>query len=774
MSNLRSTDQTTDKIVDKGVTDGTFFYPGTIIALFCLLANTVGFFVFFFNKSRKKFDALIPNLIMFAFFFSGWINFNSLVTWLFSFFFTNNPLPHILDKGEIFFWLTNTLTVWTKVINIGLYTIFVPGSLLIEVLYCFESIHLFKNPVSSTKIRKIAYIGIICAVMLTYLTIFIVYTLIYTAAVVGPNSKITKMEAFIAYWTEDNYKITINQYLHVLWAITIPYMIVSLFSLGLIFQSIKTQTVLYLQDKNVFKKRHLLYVAINCALLIVPTIYSMSYFIKKPIDFHNVFSSDVTYILINCNGLFTGIPRILEVDVFSFFTGKKKTVERKLVLPTAPSETSSQVSDSIEINSEVNKMNEPLLPDSSKGSIIAQNGKEKELDLRSVVYNVEAYAEAPLSSKITMNSLTEGVYYTLKCILHSAKRTTKEISIIKDDTYNYVNEHTFRLGNHKIAKIETKTKTEVKQKNWLKRFGLLFSTRVKVTEYAPEVFANLKKLDQYNEEKMKESFDDNKNAENLNKCMGSEGKSGSVFFFTHDKKFILKTISEAELDALVHKLLKPYYELIVGKNNTYLTRLYGAYTLKMGRSEMHLILMENLAPFPEDAFVFKYDLKGSLIGRKTKKIFSKKKKTLKDQDYLDICDKERKSKVLLKENDIAVIQQEIQDDLKILAKAKLIDYSMFIVIAERKKIDPNKLLGNRMFNSTINNNYVYLLGIIDYLTFYGFRKQLENFVRTCGKKNKEVSCVPPKRYRDRFYNFMFKHVLISENEEQEEQDEITI
>ena len=79
-----------------------------------------------------------------------------------------------------------------------------------------------------------------------------------------------------------------------------------------------------------------------------------------------------------------------------------------------------------------------------------------------------------------------------------------------------------------------------------------------------------------------------------------------------------------------------------------------------------------------------------------------------------------------------------------------------------------------MFNSTINNNYVYLLGIIDYLTFYGFRKQLENFVRTCGKKNKEVSCVPPKRYRDRFYNFMFKHVLISENEEQEEQDEITI
>ena len=269
---------------------------------------------------------------------------------------------------------------------------------------------------------------------------------------------------------------------------------------------------------------------------------------------------------------------------------------------------------------------------------------------------------------------------------------------------------------------------------------------------------------------MKESFDDLKNAENLNKCMGSEGKSGSVFFFTHDKKFILKTISEAELDSLVHKLLKPYYELIVGKNNTYLTRLYGAYTLKMGRSEMHLILMENLAPFPDSAFVFKYDLKGSLIGRKTKKIFSKKKKTLKDQDYLDICDKERKAKVLLSENDVEVIQNEIKDDLKILAKAQLIDYSMFIVVAERKKIDPKKLLGNRMFNSAINKKYVYLLGIIDYLTFFGGRKKLEYVIKTMGNKKKEVSCVPPKRYRERFYNFMFKHVLISEKDEEPEEE----
>ena len=31
------------------------------------------------------------------------------------------------------------------------------------------------------------------------------------------------------------------------------------------------------------------------------------------------------------------------------------------------------------------------------------------------------------------------------------------ISIIKDDTYKFLNEHTFRINNHSIEKIETKT-----------------------------------------------------------------------------------------------------------------------------------------------------------------------------------------------------------------------------------------------------------------------------------------------------------------------------
>ena len=181
--------------------------------------------------------------------------------------------------------------------------------------------------------------------------------------------------------------------------------------------------------------------------------------------------------------------------------------------------------------------------------------------------------------------------------------------------------------------------------------------------------------------------------------------------------------------------------------------------------------MENISPFSEEAFIYKYDLKGSWVGRKTKNIFSCKMKTLKDIDYLDIANKERSAKVLLKEEVVTLLKREMNDDLSLLMNARLMDYSMFIVIARKNKIDRNKLaINNRVFDSAINEQYVYLMGIIDYLTKYGKRKITENIFRSYFNDPKGISCVQPKEYRDRFYDFMFKHVLISEEENEEEEE----
>ncbi len=56
----------------------------------------------------------------------------------------------------------------------------------------------------------------------------------------------------------------------------------------------------------------------------------------------------------------------------------------------------------------------------------------------------------------------------------------------------------------------------------------------------------------------------------------SEGKSGSFFFFTHDQKFIIKTLNKSEMKALLGDFLKSYYEHL-SDGNSLITRIYGVY-----------------------------------------------------------------------------------------------------------------------------------------------------------------------------------------------------
>ena len=51
-----------------------------------------------------------------------------------------------------------------------------------------------------------------------------------------------------------------------------------------------------------------------------------------------------------------------------------------------------------------------------------------------------------------------------------------------------------------------------------------------------------------------------KNEYTIAKAKESMGKSGSIFFFTHDNKFILKTITDEELNVLINNYLPGYYD----------------------------------------------------------------------------------------------------------------------------------------------------------------------------------------------------------------------
>ena len=70
----------------------------------------------------------------------------------------------------------------------------------------------------------------------------------------------------------------------------------------------------------------------------------------------------------------------------------------------------------------------------------------------------------------------------------------------------------------------------------------------------------------------------------------SQGKSGSFFFFSFDKKFIIKTMTESDLSTF-KRLFPEYIKVMFTRRNSLLARIYGVYTIKIAEREpVHIIL----------------------------------------------------------------------------------------------------------------------------------------------------------------------------------------
>ena len=75
--------------------------------------------------------------------------------------------------------------------------------------------------------------------------------------------------------------------------------------------------------------------------------------------------------------------------------------------------------------------------------------------------------------------------------------------------------------------------------------------KIDITAYAPQVFKFIRHLDGIDEVDIINSVDPMNNKFQIFKSNKGQknqqgGKSGSFFFFTQDKKYIIKTMSEAE------------------------------------------------------------------------------------------------------------------------------------------------------------------------------------------------------------------------------------
>ena len=84
----------------------------------------------------------------------------------------------------------------------------------------------------------------------------------------------------------------------------------------------------------------------------------------------------------------------------------------------------------------------------------------------------------------------------------------------------------------------------------------------KFIAYAPSIFRRIREMDGISTETFLQAFDEEIILKSFHKHKFSEGRSGSFFIFTPDKKFILKTIPRAESTLLLH-ILRNYYSVSI-------------------------------------------------------------------------------------------------------------------------------------------------------------------------------------------------------------------
>ena len=124
------------------------------------------------------------------------------------------------------------------------------------------------------------------------------------------------------------------------------------------------------------------------------------------------------------------------------------------------------------------------------------------------------------------------------------------------------------------------------------------------------------------------------------KSQCSAGKSGSLFYYTADGLFMLKTISH---DEFLHfrKIMKNYYEHMLAYPHTLITRFMGLHKIKFTRTtrteRVYFVIMANVFNTSQEVDV-RYDLKGSTWGRQTRKDPNKPPESsvaLKDLDWIE-------------------------------------------------------------------------------------------------------------------------------------------
>jgi hypothetical protein len=131
-------------------------------------------------------------------------------------------------------------------------------------------------------------------------------------------------------------------------------------------------------------------------------------------------------------------------------------------------------------------------------------------------------------------------------------------------------------------------------------------------EMSPQLFAGIRRLSQVSNE---EYFNSMCRTDFEFIAFGSNSKSGEAFFFSHDKKFLLKTTTEIEASTLM-SMLAEYESHLAAFPSTFLGRYLGLYRLKIqGNTKLFFVMRSVSDPDSGQKISKSFDIKGSTRNR---------------------------------------------------------------------------------------------------------------------------------------------------------------
>ena len=156
----------------------------------------------------------------------------------------------------------------------------------------------------------------------------------------------------------------------------------------------------------------------------------------------------------------------------------------------------------------------------------------------------------------------------------------------------------------------------------------------------------------------------------------SEGKSGSFFYFSVDKRYIVKRCSRSE-HRFLQSILGKYTNYICSRPNTLICKFYGLYSIRMYGHSEYFLVMNNAFFVPEYeglhyAIEEKYDLKGTVP---IKHWWESSKK---EDKGATMCDTDLKQPVRIPYEDSVMLMTQLKRDAAFLKSMGIMDYSLLM------------------------------------------------------------------------------------------------